>query len=701
MAGGQYFLVIAGNHWKHLMAARYSPRTGLKLAAIVLRYLFAAALLFGGALSATADASVDARASVPECLCKGAGNAGAISFGAAHAASTGHSEAKCEGKNQLFFVAGLPPVGFSRQPLACTYASTTLQSPTLDSGNWTLHGIGAANPSGSPKATDYSGLHSAGLAPLLLTDLAEEVDAVCEDVNLASVSTLQRVRGIGPAKARAIIAYREQHGPFGSLDELARVRGIGPATVESFREAGFCVQARSNGLQIGASSITNFEGTQAGLTTGCIDVNAAGATLLRTVSGIGPAKARAVIAYREQFGPFGTLNDLARVRGIGPVTVENFRRAGFCALGSTSSTRGLDNQPAVAGGSSADPDNNCEDINTANATALERVSGIGPSKARAILEFRETYGAFQSLDALMNVRGIGPATLENFRKAGFCVGASRAGPESLGFSPFPSASPPDSPPPPYVRSLYGGWSDDDGDCQDTREEVLIAESLVEVDLDATGCKVIAGKWLDPYTGSVFTDPGELDVDHFIPLAEVHRSGAATWDNVRRHAFANNLRQSGALIAVSSAANRSKGDRDPAGWLPPNVAYRCKYVEDWVAYKAAWQLTMDADESRAVAEFLNACLTDAEAPVSPAPGEVDGYPSIQPSQCADINAADATTLRSVDGMSARRVNRLLNHIRDNGPIKALTEVTAIRGIDLDIMHSLRSAGFCEISGRASE
>ena len=37
-----------------------------------------------------------------------------------------------------------------------------------------------------------------------------------------------------------------------------------------------------------------------------------------------------------------------------------------------------------------------------------------------------------------------------------------------------------------------------------------------------GCKVIAGRWEDPYTGRVSTDPRDLDIDHFIPLAEMHR-----------------------------------------------------------------------------------------------------------------------------------------------------------------------------------
>ena len=70
----------------------------------------------------------------------------------------------------------------------------------------------------------------------------------------------------------------------------------------------------------------------------------------------------------------------------------------------------------------------------------------------------------------------------------------------------------------YNRKLYGGWIDQDGDCQNTRHEVLIAESTVPVTLDAKGCRVVSGRWQDPYTGRVFTDPRPLDIDHFIPQA---------------------------------------------------------------------------------------------------------------------------------------------------------------------------------------
>jgi competence ComEA-like helix-hairpin-helix protein len=54
-------------------------------------------------------------------------------------------------------------------------------------------------------------------------------------------------------------------------------------------------------------------------------------------------------------------------------------------------------------------------INTADAKALETLPGIGPSKASAIIAYREANGPFPSVDTLSNVKGIGPKTIEKFR----------------------------------------------------------------------------------------------------------------------------------------------------------------------------------------------------------------------------------------------------------------------------------------------
>jgi competence protein ComEA len=57
------------------------------------------------------------------------------------------------------------------------------------------------------------------------------------DLNGADASTLQKeLSGIGEAKAKAIVAYRETNGPFASVDELLEVKGIGKAILDRNRE---------------------------------------------------------------------------------------------------------------------------------------------------------------------------------------------------------------------------------------------------------------------------------------------------------------------------------------------------------------------------------------------------------------------------------------------------------------------------------
>lgn len=54
-------------------------------------------------------------------------------------------------------------------------------------------------------------------------------------------------------------------------------------------------------------------------------------------------------------------------------------------------------------------------INTATQSELEAVKGLGPSKAKAILEYREKQGNFRSVDDLDNVKGFGKASINRLR----------------------------------------------------------------------------------------------------------------------------------------------------------------------------------------------------------------------------------------------------------------------------------------------
>ena len=110
--------------------------------------------------------------------------------------------------------------------------------------------------------------------------------------------------------------------------------------------------------------------------------------------------------------------------------------------------------------------------------------------------------------------------------------------------------------PDYDRDNWKHWTDADRDCQDARNEVLIAESRTAVAYRTDRkCRVTTGEWLAPYSNTVAVDPGKLDVDHMVPLGNVHDSGA--WKLVGQSERA--IRQ---LPGGSSASHRRRGQREP-------------------------------------------------------------------------------------------------------------------------------------------
>jgi hypothetical protein len=152
----------------------------------------------------------------------------------------------------------------------------------------------------------------------------------------------------------------------------------------------------------------------------------------------------------------------------------------------------------------------------------------------------------------------------------------------------------------YDRDLFDHWVDADGDCRDTRDEVLAAESLVAVH----GCDVQSGKWRSWYDGAVTRDSTAFDVDHLVALAEAWDSGAKRWTADTRRRFANDLGDGRSLVAVSASSNRSKSDQDPAEWLPRYG--KCRYLRHWVAVKIRWRLKVNATEKQALTAIASGC-----------------------------------------------------------------------------------------------
>ena len=89
--------------------------------------------------------------------------------------------------------------------------------------------------------------------------------------------------------------------------------------------------------------------------------------------------------------------------------------------------------------------------------------------------------------------------------------------------------------------------------------MLVAEAVSALTYtDSNQCRVESGIWAGPYTGEQFDGPGNLDIDHMVPLGNAHQSGGWAWSDARKRRYANDLSYDGHLIAVGASANRSKG-----------------------------------------------------------------------------------------------------------------------------------------------
>ncbi|MCX4517992.1 HNH endonuclease family protein [Streptomyces anulatus] len=154
----------------------------------------------------------------------------------------------------------------------------------------------------------------------------------------------------------------------------------------------------------------------------------------------------------------------------------------------------------------------------------------------------------------------------------------------------------------YSRDKFPHWITQSGACN-TREVVLKRDGT-NVQQDSS-CAAVSGNWFSPYDGATWSAASDVDIDHMVPLAEAWRSGASGWTTAQRQSFANDLTRP-QLIAVTDNVNQSKGDKDPAEWMPPTSSYKCTYVRAWVHVKKHYNLTVDSAEKSALQSALNGC-----------------------------------------------------------------------------------------------
>lgn len=138
-----------------------------------------------------------------------------------------------------------------------------------------------------------------------------------------------------------------------------------------------------------------------------IDVDRASAEELTRLPRVGTALAARIVADRDAQGPFGSLEALGRVPGIGPATREALRP--FVTFSGRPEPRWILGHPG--GGQPAEKVR----LNTASEAELLQLPGIGPARAKAILSDREARGPYRTLEDLLRVPGIGPGILQGLR----------------------------------------------------------------------------------------------------------------------------------------------------------------------------------------------------------------------------------------------------------------------------------------------
>ena len=154
----------------------------------------------------------------------------------------------------------------------------------------------------------------------------------------------------------------------------------------------------------------------------------------------------------------------------------------------------------------------------------------------------------------------------------------------------------------YNRDLFPHWNTQSGACN-TREVVLERDG--ENVEQSSSCAATSGSWFSVYDGATWSAAADVDIDHLVPLAEAWDSGASGWTTSRRQSFANDLTRP-QLLAVTDNVNQSKGDKDPAEWMPSRTAYRCTYVRAWVQVKYYYDLSVDSAEKSKLTSVLNGC-----------------------------------------------------------------------------------------------
>lgn len=161
-----------------------------------------------------------------------------------------------------------------------------------------------------------------------------------------------------------------------------------------------------------------------------------------------------------------------------------------------------------------------------------------------------------------------------------------------------------------------GWKDPDGNKCDARQDILSRDMTRLTYKDAKKCTVATGRLADQYTGQIINwkvNSGSVDIDHAVALKNAWISGAQKLSQDQRVLLANDPLN---LLASEASANRSKGYKNAAEWLPPHKSFRCQYVATQISVKRKYALSVTQAEKDAMAKVLRSCPKQKSAKVTP-------------------------------------------------------------------------------------
>jgi len=149
------------------------------------------------------------------------------------------------------------------------------------------------------------------------------------DLNTADRGELEQLPGVGPTMVDAILSHRRDVGQFHSVDDLNAVPGVGDKTLAKLRPLLTVSEPQPEKLERKKPDAPAVVASSGKIQPGepPINVNTASEAELMRLPRVGATTARAIVASR----PFKSVNDLDRVKGIGPKTLDSLRP--FVAVG--------------------------------------------------------------------------------------------------------------------------------------------------------------------------------------------------------------------------------------------------------------------------------------------------------------------------------------------------------------------------------